>query len=213
MAAFDHPPTTLRITVKQDVAGHSAIQEDALSGRLRSGDVRATIGTPGLRRGAHIDIGDGRGSGVSYRSINTRSSNDNYNSHFVNALEGRPALIQTGQSLPIPFASATHNRYGTTLREGIEYKDVSSGFYVTARTNGQTVTLEIAPQLEHADPNNRGAIDVRYSSSTVSGELGEWISLGGSNDDSSEHRRTTLARTRQHDASTYGIWVKVEELN
>jgi type II secretory pathway component GspD/PulD (secretin) len=212
LAAFDRPPTTLRITVKQDVAGHSTIQEDALSGRLRSGDVRARVGTPGLQRGAQINIGDGRGNGISYRSINTRSSNDNYNTHFVSALEGRPALIQTGQSFPIPFASATYNRLGTTRQEGVEYIDVSSGFYVTATTSGQRVTLEIAPQLERADPQNRGAIDVRYSSSSVSGELGEWIPLGGSNDDSSDEQRHTLARTRQHGASTYGVWVKVEEI-
>lgn len=213
LAAFDRRAINLRISVKQDVAAHSKIQEDALSGRLRSGDVRAQIGAPGLRRGAHLDIGDGRGNAATYRSINTRSSNDNNNTHFVAALEGRPAFIQTGQSFPIPTASATYGGYGSAVQQGFEYRDVSSGFYVTATTNGPTVTLEIAPQLEQADPQNRGAIHVRYGASTVSGELGEWIALGGSNDDASDEQRNTLARTRQHGGSTYGIWVKVEAID
>ena len=126
-----------------------------------------------------------------YRALNTRSSNDSQNAHFVTTLEGSPALIQTGQAIPYLYSSGF---YG----DGIDYRDVSSGFYVTPRTNGDRVTLDIAPQLEHADPQNRGVIDTRRAQTSASGRLGEWIPLGGANEAASGDDRELLAQTRRH---------------
>ena len=100
-----------------------------------------------------------------------------------------------------------------TVREGIDYRGVSSGFYVTPRTHRQQVTLGIAPQLERADPKDRGVIDTRYLSTTISGRLGEWISLGGANEADSGNDSALLARTRRRGTDVYGmIWVKVDEM-
>ncbi|MFP6781521.1 MAG: hypothetical protein VCB59_07460 [Gammaproteobacteria bacterium] len=213
LEAFDRAPKSLRITVRQDVSGASNIQEHALSGRKRSGDVTAGVVDPGLHRGARIGVRDSNGNAVQYRSVNTHSTKDNHNSHFVTAVEGRPALIQTGQSIPVPYSAATYGSFGGVVAQGIDYRDASSGFYVTARTNGQLVTLDVAPQLENADPRNRGAIDTRYSSTSVSGRLGEWISLGGANDNRTGSGRRLLASTRHHDANIYGVWMKVEQID
>lgn len=212
ITAFDRAPKTLKITVRQDVAGQSQIQEDAVSGRFRSGDVSGRLPDPGTHDGASIGIRDRDGNAVRYRALNTRSSDDSRNTHFVTALEGRPALIQTGQSIPYPYSAGVYDRYGAVIRDGIDYRDVNSGFYVTPRTHGQQVTLDIAPQLERADPANRGVIDTRYTSTTVSGRLGEWISLGGMNQADSGNDSALLARTRHYGAEIYDVWVKVEEV-
>jgi hypothetical protein len=213
LATFDRAPKSLRITVRQDVSGASSIQEHALSGRLRSGGVTAGVRDPGLNRGARIGVRDASGNAIQYRSVNTDSSRDNRNSHFITAVEGRPALILTGQSLPVPYTAATYGRHGGIVTQGIDYRDINSGFYVTARTSGQQVTLEVAPQLERADQGNRGSIDTRYTSATVSGRLDEWVALGGANESRSGSGRGLLASTRRHDASVYGVWVKVEQLD
>ena len=71
----------------------------------------------------------------------------------------------------------------------------------------------VAPQLENTDPRNRGTIDTRYSSTSVSGRLGEWIPLGGANDNRSGSGRRLLASTRHHDANIYGVRVKVEQID
>lgn len=212
LAAFDRAPKTLRITVKQDHVQSSRIQEDAVSGRFKAGNVRGRLSDPGSHDGASVGIRDRHGNVVQYRALNTHSSDDQRVSHFVTTLEGRPALIQTGQSIPYPHSSAIYDGYGVTVREGIDYRDVSSGFYVTPRTHGQQVTLDIAPQLERADQKDRGVIDTRYSSTTISGRLGEWISLGGANEADSGNDNALLARTRRHDTDVYGIWVKVDEM-
>ncbi len=212
LAAFDRAPKTLRITVKQDQAQQSRIQEDAVSGRFRAGDASGRLADPGTHNGASVGIRDRHGNAVRYRALNTQSSDDQRVSHFVTTLEGHPALIQTGQSIPYPRSSALYGGYGVTVHEGIDYRDVSSGFYVTPRIHGQQVTLDIAPQLEHADPKDRGVIDTRYSSTTISGRLGEWIPLGGANEANSGNDRALLARTRRHGTDVYGVWVKVEEM-
>lgn len=156
LAAFDRAPKTLKITVKQDVAQQSRIQEDAVSGRFRSGNVSGRLPDPGSHDGASIGYRDRNGNVIRYRALNTQSSDDQRVSHFVTAVEGRPALIQTGQSIPYPYSSAVYDRRGVVVYDGIDYRDVTSGFYVTPRTHGQNVTLDIAPQLQRADPRDRG---------------------------------------------------------
>ena len=213
LTVFDRAPRTLRITVKQDVAAASRIQADAVSGRLRAGDVRARLPDPGTHDGASVGIRDRHGNTVRYRSLNTRSQDDRSNAHFVTTLEGRPALIQTGQALPYLYQSAVAGAHGVFLGTGVDYIDVSSGFYVTPRLNGQQVSLEIAPQLERADPARRGAIDVRHAATSVSGRLGEWIALGGVDTDAHRNDTALLARTRRTDREIYQIWVKVDDVS
>lgn len=212
LAAFDRPPKTLRITVKQDVAASSTIQEDAVSGRFRSGNIQGRIPDPGSRSGASVGIGDRNGNQIRYRSLNTRSSNDSQNTHFVTTLEGSPALIQTGQSIPVPYQSSRVDPYGVVVHSGVDYRDVSSGFYVTPRTHGREVTLDIAPQLERARGGHRGIIDSRRSQTSVRGRIGEWIALGGVNEADSGSDAQLLARTRRHNTELYNVWVKVEEI-
>jgi hypothetical protein len=166
----------------------------------------------GTNDGASIGIRDRHGNAIRYRALNTQSNDDQRISHFVTTVEGHPALIQTGQSIPYAYSSAIYDGYGAVVQEGIDYRDISSGFYVTPRTHGQQVTLDIAPQLERADPQDRGVIDTHYSSTTISGRLGEWIPLGGVNEAASENDSALLARTRRHGAEVYGVWVKVEEI-
>lgn len=213
LAAFDRTPKTLKITVRQDVTGSSAMQEDAVSGRLQHDKLSGRVPDPGTPAGASIGYRDDNGNTVRYRALNTRSSDDSHNTHFVTTLEGSPALIQTGQSLPYPYQSTRVDGYGVVVQEGIDYRNVSSGFYVTPRTHGDEVTLDIAPQLERADPAQRGAIDTRHTSTTVRGRLGEWISLGGVNESASGDSQALLARTRSHGEESYNVWVRVEEIN
>lgn len=205
LGAIDRPLRRLKITVRQNVDASSLVRERALSGEVGGGDVRARIPDPGGRYGASIGYRDKDGNAVRYRALNTRSDSDRQNAHFVTTLEGSPALIQTGQAIPYLVDSGF---YGS----GIDYRDVSSGFYVTPRLNGDAVMLEIEPQLERADPGKRGAISTRRARTTLSGRLGEWIPLGGANEAASGSDRELLAQTRRRDSENYNVWVLVEEI-
>jgi type II secretory pathway component GspD/PulD (secretin) len=209
LVSIDRALKQLRVTVTQDVAAHSEIQEDALSGRVRSGDFAARVPDHGLHDGASVGY-KGENGAVRYRALSTRSSRDQQNSHFVTTVEGRPAFIYTGRDVPYPSYSGYYGPRGGGYHEGIEFQPVRSGIYVTPRLQGDRVTIEVAPQLENVNPSFGGSIDTRGTATTVSGRLGEWIPVGGVNQADSRNGSANLARTRRYGRDVYDVWVKVD---
>jgi hypothetical protein len=57
-------------------------------------------------------------------------------------------------------------------------QDVSGGFYVVPRLQGDSVMLEI---LQHDDrlARGRGMVSTQSTGTVVRGRLGEWLQLGG----------------------------------
>jgi len=210
LASIDRTPRQLRITVRQDVADSLEARQDAISATGRAGDVRARLPDAG-RGGATVGIGTEDAS-VQYRTYSTRGSSDSYNSHFVTALEGQPAWIQTGESLPVPTRDVYVGPGGTSVQDSIQYQDANRGFYVVPRVSGSQVTLDIAPQLDRFDQRGEYTIDRQQAQTQVSGRLGEWIRVGGSNEGFERADNVNLTSTRQRGGETRGIWVKVEEV-
>lgn len=210
IGAIDTRIKQLRITVTQDAGVVVQAQQDALSGHLHAGDFTAGAADPGPAAGAGIEIDTPEGS-VAYRTHRTHSNHDASNLHFVMTMEGQPAFIATGQQIPQPYYESTLTPYGGGVAGGIDYQAVSSGVYVTPRVQGDRVILDIAPQLERADPRGSGVIDTRGLETTVSGRLGEWIALGGANLASGGTDTELLARTRRRGDNSYSVWVRVEE--
>ena len=129
-------------------------------------------------------------------SVYSTQSASGENESHLRVLEGAPAYIRTGQS--IPGQVVTQGPYGITV--GNAYQDVSSGFYVIATLNGEDVTLEASPVYERPVD---GAIDRQKLSTRVSGKVGEWIELGGAGEarSDSEGYHTRSGR----------IWIRVDQ--
>lgn len=117
------------------------------------------------------------------------------NESHVRVLEGAPAFIRMGRS--IPGHVVTMSPYGTSVSDA--YRDVSSGFYVMAHISGDTVTLEASPMYEQPVG---GGIDMQKLSTKVSGKVGQWMELGGagrmSTDSDGYHTRSD------------SIWIRVD---
>lgn len=210
LAALDTRIRQLRISVTQDAAVVAQAREDALSGHLHTGDFAAGVPDRGPAGSAALGVETPRGE-VTYRTTRTDSRQDTGNLHFVLAMEGQPAFIATGQQVPLPYVQSTLTPLGVGVAGGIEYRDVSSGFYVTPRVQGERVILDVSPRLEHADPHGSGAIDTRSAETTVSGRLGEWIALAGANLTTGAADAELLARTRRQGDNSYSVWVRVDE--
>ncbi|MBT8121247.1 MAG: hypothetical protein KJO10_01830, partial [Gammaproteobacteria bacterium] len=98
----------------------------------------------------------------------------------VQGLEGRPAFIASGSSIPVQNVER-YVRYGQLHERTVtRMRDASSGFYVVPRLSGEYVTLEIH-QRDDRPGMRRGVIDTQSSGTVIRGRLGEWISLGGVN--------------------------------
>ncbi|MEM7543303.1 MAG: hypothetical protein AAF384_17215 [Pseudomonadota bacterium] len=211
IASLDTRLRNLRISVRQDVDTARRGAEDALAARVRSGDVSAQVGGPGtFGPGASVQIGGDDGA-VRYRTLRTESQEQQHNTHFVRTVEGRPAYIHVGQSIPQVYGSTTFTPFGAFSQQGIDYREVGSGFYVTPRlTAAGSVQLEVSPYADR--PGAGGNIEVRGLNTVVNGRLGEWIPLGGSADSARDDRQGTLFSTRDRRDDSYDVWVKVEEI-
>jgi len=126
-------------------------------------------------------------------------------------LEGAPAFIRVGQSLPYVqrFLAFAGNRivYG----QDTQFLNVTTGFEVLPRLNGDRVELEIAPRLSFV--GNRGVQDVNFQElrTTVSAKLGEWVDLGGINASRDEISRAILETASAQLGERGAVRLKVEE--
>jgi len=112
------------------------------------------------------------------RIINYSTASRDGGIQQIQASEGAPALIQVGQSVPI--TSSQTNSYGDYSSQ-TQYRNVTQGFYVTASVTGDTVHLAISTNRDRMSQERPDVVNVQSTDTTVSGRLGEWITLAGVN--------------------------------
>ena len=128
----------------------------------------------------------------------------------VQASEGKPALVQFGQSIPI--TSTSTDGFGR-IQSDTEYRNVTQGFYVTASVTGDTVHLDISTNNDRMSQERPDVVKVQSTDTTVSGKLGEWITLAGVNQQSqSERSASTLTYSTQR-GENMTLRVKVDALD
>ena len=211
LAQIDNAPRSLMISVKQGVSGNQSLQERALSGRYNSENVRIQSRDPG-RGGTIIEGRDSDGNVIRYRQLESQTRSEDNNVFRVQGLEGHPAHINIGQSIPIPNRTTVVTGAGVVVQDGTEYHEVSSGFYVLPRLNGDIVTLLVAPRLSKTSGRGFRTIETQDVQTTASGRLGEWISIGGINQLFSNEYSRDLSNSRSSGSEQRNIMLKVDEI-
>lgn len=211
LAAIDTPPRRLMITVRQDNDFSGETRGAGVSGRIGNDNVRIEqrgIPDPG---GSNIEIrrGDNVVRGQVYSS---RGRADDRVTQQVQTIEGGRAFIQVGYSLPIPLRSVSYGPGGAFVSESVVYRDIGTGFYAQPMLAGSNVTIEISPQQESLSGTVEGAVRSSRLTTTVSGRLGEWIALGGTNQDLSQDRSGTLSYSTRGSLEQRRVLLRVEEL-
>lgn len=175
LAELDRARKNLKITLQQDIARSGESESQGLSGEVRLGDTRTLLPGKAPSGSGGLVIGGRQDDSLRYKITRSTGSSQDNASQFINVLEGAPAFIRVGQSLPYVqrFLAFAGNRivYG----QDTQFLNVTTGFDVLPRLNGDRVELEIAPRLSFA--GSRGIQDVRFQelSTTVSAKLGEWV--------------------------------------
>jgi type II secretory pathway component GspD/PulD (secretin) len=200
VAAIDRPQRQLLITVGQ---GNAAARDGT---SLRGS---ATIGSGDVQVGVNRPPAGESGATVITRSRSVQT--DQQNTSSVRALEGTEAYISVGQSVPITSTTVTTGRYPPLAQQSTSYRDVTSGFYATARVSGDLVTLEISSRQQAYRPRDE-TIDTRGVTSVVTGRLGEWIELGAVRESQSGSGSGLLVWGRHTGSSEYSASVKVDEI-
>jgi type II secretory pathway component GspD/PulD (secretin) len=208
---IDHAPRRLMITVKQDVAGDSQFREDSLSGTYSSGDVQIRTVRDHSNEGLSISAGD-KDSNIRYRTLSGSSRADDRNTFKIQALEGQPAYISQGQSIPVNSSNTIITRNGVVVNQSTDYHNASSGFYVLPRLNGDQVTLLAATELSSIKPGRHVATNVQGLETTVTGRLGEWMELGGIVQSFNREGRQNFSSANVRGQEVRTVLIKVDEV-
>ena len=213
LATLNRAPANLLVSVRHSM--DEEVRRDLFEafGQVSGGNVGISTGRDaGSGRGVVIS-GQDDGQRIGVRVDRTHSTASDDGTQRVRVLEGKEAFIQSGQSLPVSDERVIVSGNGvTSVQRSTGFRNVTSGFYVRARLNGDDrVTVEIFPQRNRLDAAT-GAIDVGEASTVVSSPLGRWMEIAGVDSASSESLRGIGASASSATRSQSATYLKVEKL-
>jgi type II secretory pathway component GspD/PulD (secretin) len=186
---IDSAPRRLIITIKQNVDRVTAQHLLKFSGNASNKGSRKRI--PGNTGNRGLIIADGYGDdNIKVQALNHQELKSDRNTQQLQVLDGSRAFIYIGKSLPIPLRNIVHTPQGARVIESVQFHDATTGFTVVPRVNGRHVTLEVSPQQNTPNRQLPGGINTQHIVTSVSGRLGEWIDLGGSERNKSRQAST-----------------------
>ena len=149
----------------------------------------------------------------------TEDQNSNESTQTIRTLEGNTAHIAAGKTYPIQNVQIYNYGYGyPAVSATTEFIDTTTGFAVTPKLveenpslEKQQVILDVSPWTENV--NTRGQIETQNAQSTIKINLGEWVELGGINENSHNSTNGNFATIRQTNQNRVHILVKVDKAN
>ncbi len=182
---LDRPAQRLLIEVSLEGGGQ---------GRQSGYDVKGRLSTQGNNR-----------ADVKIKEYRTRDRYDS--SQVIRATEGYPALINYGRIIPYQEYDIEVRGNRLRQRQYTSFRNATSGFYVIPRLNGNQVSLEI--QQHRNQYHTDGSMAVQGASTFVSGQMGEWIRLGGIGQTTNRHREGVINRSTRNINEDQQIYVRV----
>ena len=191
---LDRPSRNLMITVRDGISDQSR------QGTQQAG-VSVQTGTSGSKITPSVNV------------IGTRSISAGTDTQTIRVLEGKSAFIRFGESIPVAQRSLILHGNRLTIKDNIDYLDISSGFYASPKLNGDRVTVTISPKRSSASAQGGGVFDVQTATTTESGRLAEWITLGDADSLSEEQVGAPLYSTHSYGTSAHTISFRVDLVN
>lgn len=204
----DRARRQLRLTVTQDLQAASASAAAGAQADVSLGNnVRILSGS--LPPGGRLTVGGDRGV-VSVGGGETVRTSRQGGEQSVQVLDGERAFIQIGRSVPVPSQQVIVRPGGAVVTQTTQYRDLGQGFYAQPTLAGDRVSVAIAQEDARPGGFGPGSAEVSRVVTTVSGRLGEWIALGGIDQQVSESSRDGFTRSTRDVARQQGLWLKVE---
>lgn len=193
---LDKAKVNRKITI--DRTGESAYQRNRTEARgtIKTGRVIISNDRRSRPNTGRIDIERQTGS--------TRHNS----SQFLNVLDGQRAFIRVGQFVPFTQDWVTITSQYIAVNQVTQWQDVSTGFAVRPRTIGNQVELEITPRI--ASLNNQGFIDFEELSTVVYVQLGEWVDIANTMQNSDNVSRKILGSQGTADFQSSKLSIRVD---
>lgn len=208
IGALDAAPKNLLISVFQGTDRDLRALRVGGNFQASGDDASVSIGTSRDRgRGADVSIST-RNAGGGVDVISTRGRLQDNPIHQLRVTEGSQGYIETGQSIPY-FAGPRWFGPGAVVG-GVEYKDVTTGFYVLPRVHGDQVTLEVSPFKQSPSQTRGGDINTQRAQTTITGRLGEWLPIGGTTEQTQRSRSEIGSYSSTESRNNESIWIKAD---
>ena len=177
---------------------------------IESGDASVSVGNSKSNSGdgaGNIDYSSGKVKG-SIETTSTRARLQNSPIHQLRVTEGTEGYIETGEQIPY-FSGANRILPGVNVGS-VEFKDVTTGFYVLPRIHGDNVTLQISPFKNSLSKTSGGNIETQHANTTITGGIGEWLLIGGTTEEIKRSQSGTGSYSSTRSRNNESIWIKAD---
>lgn len=147
-------------------------------------------------------------SGVDVRIDSRTTTTRSRSSEYLNVMDGAPAFIAVGQSVPFTEIWTSYMRRYAQIRRTVQYRDIVTGFSVVPREIGNEVELQITPRISSLAGGD--VIEFETLTTTVRAVPGTWLNLGGTMQEHDEVSRAILSGRQGASSSSGELWVLVE---
>lgn len=174
-----------------------------------SASVEGTVGGDGWEAGTGGSRDDAELSG---RVEGGRSTLAGVSEYYITASSGSPAYIVTGTSVPYRERLLILSRQHGHVSEGIEFREVETGFDVSPTIVGDHALLDITPRISYlASDNGHGVVRFTEASTSVTVPINQWFLLSGADQSSNEVFLEILAAGRSRQQARVSISLLVEK--
>jgi len=181
------------------------------SARYQDSNTDIRIGSTGnTSRGADVHLGTRGGSATSH-TLSTRGRLTDNPIHTLRVTEGTRGYIETGESIPYFSAGGGwFNGHRGLIGGDVAYKEVTTGFYVLPRVNGEQVILDVSPFKQSQSKTRGGDINTRSARTQITGKLGQWLAIGGTTEQVQRSSGGTGTSHATQSRNNERIWIKAE---
>jgi len=196
LAEIDTPRRNLRISVRHAGKGERVQDNQGVSGDMRRGNTRIVVTNSNHSTGGMTVGRAGPDGTVQLHSERRITTTRDASSQNLTVLDGGRAFLRVGESIPLvqPFLVLVGNRLGVVA--GIQYYDVTTGFEVEPRIQGEQVQLAVTPRLAFRSNQGTQTVNFQELRTVVMVNPGEWMDLGGAVESTNEVNHQILSTRR-----------------
>lgn len=197
VATMDKPAEQVRVRFRFKEASRSTDRDISTSGKI-SGEHGS------------IAIGGAEEEGVHVRAQDSRTQHRGQTESFISVMSGSTAYLWVGREIPFTqrWVYLTHT-YAHEV-ETVQFQRVETGFEVKPIVAGDRVHIEIVPRISSLEDRERGVVRLTEASTKVTVLKGQWVTIGGTSEQSNEAIRDILSTGSSSTNSTLSLSLMVE---
>jgi type II secretory pathway component GspD/PulD (secretin) len=196
VASMDQPAEQVKVRFRFQEQGVSTNRDLSASGRV-SGEHWSVATGRDRREGVHVRAQD--------TVVNRRGNTES----FISVMSGSSAYLWVGRDIPFTERWVYLTRRYAHVVETVNFQRVETGFEVRPIVAGNNVQIEIVPRISSFDREEQ-VVRLTEAATTLSVPKGQWVTIGGTSEQSNEVFRDILSYGSSSTNSTLSLSLMVE---